>query len=166
MWLVLCSTCLTMRVFFFFLQTPRKPSRVSRPSLHSFLSAFLFSPVVTFLIRCSLFPSRTERTADRHGHPHRGGYHWSLGSYLVPASQEKSRLPDAHSVRVPPSVPGPGRGPLLPGGGGGDRQRAVGELYGSSRTHQALLAGWVFRHIPAVTNGYCSSSLGFAHVDE
>lgn len=72
--------------------------------------------VVTFLALL-LVLLRAQCTAVRPGHSQRGSYRGSLGSYLVPAPEAQSWHLYFHGVRVPPSVPSPGNGPVLPGGG-------------------------------------------------
>lgn len=70
---------------------------------------------------------RTQRGGLSSGDSQRGGCHRSLRCDLVSAPEAKFRLHHGHGVRVPPSVPSPGLGPVLPGGGWGNRQRALRE---------------------------------------
>lgn len=62
------------------------------------------------------------------GHPQRDHCCWGLSWYLVPVPEAESWLQHLHSLWIPPSVSGPGAGPVLPGWCRGGWQRAVGGL--------------------------------------
>lgn len=107
----------------FSLQRRKQPRRVSQlPSL-TFISAL--NPMPLNFISLLIIPYRAQCIAVGPGHSQRGAHFGSFCIHLVHLPQKKSRLVCFHGVWVPPSVPGPGNGSVLPGGGWGDWQRAI-----------------------------------------